>query len=107
VHCSRSGQKLNGEHYPKGTEHQIQPSANGHMNQLSNIVLLGTTVNSLCMCNCQVQRKKNRQETPHMLLFTATASLHQNLSYSYIIPRNIQKYKPVHEGCLSSNVNYH
>lgn len=50
--------KLNGEHNPKGTEQQIQPSANSCMNQPSNIVLPDTTADSLCISDCQGHREK-------------------------------------------------
>lgn len=99
--------KPNGERNPKGTEQQIQPSANCRMNQLLNIVLLDTTVNILCIPDCQGQRRKKcRQETPQLLLFIATISLHQNFMYLCIIPSNVWKDKPFYDGCLSSDANY-
>lgn len=110
--CWLLERELNGERNPKGTEQQIQPSANCRMNQPSNIVLLDTTAVSLCISDCQRHRGKKKRKTTGrkeqwLLLFTSAINVRQNfLHLDDISPSSSQRDKAFCEGCHSTNVNY-
>lgn len=110
--CWLLERKLNGERNPKGTEQQIQPSANCCMNQPSNIVLLDTTAVSLCISHCQRHRGEKKptktmgRKQQWLLLFTSAINVHQNFLHLYdISPSSSQRDWAFCEGCHSTNVN--